>query len=354
MTKINLSTVFAAVISALAASSAYSFGLTESPSAPQDRPILAAGYEIMTIPADETMGEPIPDEAIPDAATPIEPVPGDQPYGEPEEVEPAPALSTSEADMHAALASAAFRSAAANLSALEDHAIKGGNGIWIDGIAGRSDLNAFEAREYGARIGSVHTVDGISFGAAFTMTEGSVNGASFDRADASALTGALFGGLRRGDLFAAAALSYGQNRLNDEGVDISVYGASVRAGVDFGVENVTLTPYAGIRWIGMKDDAAASVSVVQIPVGLQAATDFDCAGWQIAVKAKAAVAVQAGDQTTSFRGVKNVFAGDYAFEGGAALEAVNGRFALAAAYDGAAGNESFRDHRFTITASYLF
>ena len=175
MTKINLSTVFAAVISALAASSAYSFGLTESPSAPQDRPILAAGYEIMTIPADETMGEPIPD-----AATPIEPVPGDQPYGEPEEVEPAPALSTSEADMHAALASAAFRSAAANLSALEDHAIKGGNGIWIDGIAGRSDLNAFEAREYGARIGSVHTVDGISFGAAFTMTEGSVNGASFD------------------------------------------------------------------------------------------------------------------------------------------------------------------------------
>ena len=104
----------------------------------------------------------------------------------------------------------------------------------------------------------------------------------------------------------------------------------------------------------MKDDAAASVSAVQIPVGLQAATDFDCAGWQIAVKAKAAVAVQAGDQTTSFRGVKNVFAGDYAFEGGAALEAVNGRFALAAAYDGAAGNESFRDHRFTITASYLF
>lgn len=357
MTKINLSTVFAAVISAIAASSAYSFGLTDMPDAPEDRPILDGGYGIATIPSDETMGEPIPDDPAGDIdepgeePDPVEPV---EPEPKPEPVEPAPAASRSEADLHGALAAAAFRSAAANLSALEERAIKGGSGIWIDGLAGRSELNAYEAREYGARIGTVHTMDGISFGTAFTMTDGSVNGASFDRADASALTGALFGGLRRGDFFAAAAASFGMNRLSDEGVDISVYGASVRAGVDFDVANVTLTPYAGIRWIGMKDDAAASVSTVQIPVGLQAAADFDCAGWRIALKAKAAVSAQTGDNTTSFHGVDTVFAGDYAVEGGAAVEAVKGSFALAAAYDGAAGDESFRDHRFTVTASYRF
>lgn len=353
MTKINLSTDFAAVISAIAASSAYSFGLTDMPDTPADRPILDGGYGIATIPSDETMGEPIPDDPAGDIdepgeePDPVEPV-------EPEPVEPAPAASRSEADMHGALAAAAFRSAAANLSALEERAIKGGSGLWMDGLAGRSELNAYEAREYGARIGSVHTVDGFSFGTAFTMTDGSVNGASFERADASALTGALFGALRSGDFFAAGALSYGMNRLSDEGVDISVYGASVRAGVDFDVANVTLTPYAGIRWIGMKDDAAASVSTVQIPVGLEAAADYDCAGWRIALKAKAAVAAQTGDNTTSFHGVDTVFAGDYAVEGGAAVEAVKGSFALAAAYDGAAGDESFRDHRFTVTASYRF
>ena len=339
MTKINLSTVFAAVISAMAASSAYSFGLTDMPDTPADRPILDGGYGTATIPSDETMGEPIPDDPAGDIDEPVE---------------PAPAASRSEADMHSALAAAAFRSAAANLSALEERAIKGGSGIWIDGLAGRSELNAYEAREYGARIGTVHTMDGISFGTAFTMTDGSVNGASFERADASALTGALFGALRSGDFFAAGALSYGMNRLSDEGVDISVYGASVSAGVDFDVANVTLTPYAGIRWIGMKDDAAASVSTVQIPVGLEAAADYDCAGWRISLKAKAAVAAQTGDNTTSFHGVDTVFAGDYAVEGGAAVEAVKGSFALAAAYDGAAGDESFRDHRFTVTASYRF
>ena len=360
MTKINLSTVFAAVISALAATSAYSFGLTNGSAFEQDRPFLTGGYEPVTIPADETMGEPIPDDlndqpaAEPDESTePSEPETGDkEPVEEP--AEPAPVASNNEADMHGALAAAAFRSTAANLSALESHALKGGNGLWIDGIAGRSDLNAYEAREYGARIGSIHTVDGLSFGAAFTFADGSVNGTTFDRADMSALSGAMFTALRRGDFFAAAAMSYGVHRLTDEGVDISVYAASARMGVDFDVQAVTISPYAGIRWIGMKDDDAESVSAVQIPAGVEAASGFECAGWQIALKAKAAVVAQTGDNTTSLNGVKTVFAGDYAVEGGAAIEAVNGNFALAAAYDGAAGDEDFRDHRFTITASYLF
>lgn len=337
MQRNRISLALFAILSSLTATSTYaSFGLSDAQASNANSPIFSgslAGAEPVTVPADDTMGPAIPDN-----------------IGEPE------SQASSNEDLHGAFGFAALRSTISNLQAAEEQSLTKGVGLWVDGIAGRSELNAYDAREYGVRVGMTHrTSTGDIVGVSVSATDGSIDGSTFARTDVDSLSGTVFASTSRGSAFAAAAFTYGVHNLDREDIDLKAYGASVRVGYDFDFAGTTIvSPFAGIRYVSMKEDAASSVSSFQFPVGVSAYTGFNLGNWKIMTSAQAAAVVQTGDDSIEIGGKEALFAGDYAFEGQLAVSAHYENFLLDATYRGAVGDEDFTDHRFSVTASYLF
>lgn len=336
MQRKSISLALIAILSLSATSTYAAFGLTNGQTSQSKSDILTGslpGSQIVTIPADENDGQGIPDD-----------------------IGGANSIDNANKDMRGAFAFSAFGSTVNNLISAEEQSLTKGIGLWADGIAGRSEIGTFQNREYGVRVGMTRRTDhGDVIGVALTATDGSIDGSTFARTDVESFSGTLYGSTSRGSVFAAAAITYGVHNLDAENVDIKAYGASARVGFDIDVAPTTIvSPFAGIRYVGLKEDAASAVSVFQFPVGVSAYKGFNLGNWKIMTSAQAAAVMQTGDDTIEIGGKETLFAGDYAFEGQLAISAHTENFLVGATYRGTFGDEDFTDHRFSVTASYLF
>lgn len=305
--------------------------------------------------------EKAPAESAPVNPEPFEPVKPSDPEEKPSKPETEPevqptAPSYSESDIEAFRTHAGLRAGALSESfdlirTLESQSLSGIDGLWAEASAVNHSFGAYDLDRNGLTVGMQKSSENFTIGAAFRFVDGEMNAY-----DWNALSASVYGSFATGSVRHVLTASYARHDLDGTAFRTDSIFGSYKADMQLvAQENTTVSAYAGIRGVHMRDEANQSSSLYQLPVGVRASVGTVVNETRFSASAYAEGAYTGGDralklgsvETASFASVRSVAAGVEA-----SIETE--RFALTASYQIVEGSDDNREHRGMVKAGLRF